>query len=249
MTERPSQMPADRNNTNVTCSGCGAALVGPEYLDPPEFRVPCPECGSAERTVSVPVMAIGTAFPSVIASPLEGRAIVMPSLLLQAVVEAKAQTSEGNLIIALAPAWLAIVAELQKDPSIAFKLGWRKWEEIIAAAYERDGYEVILTPRSGDGGRDVIATSSGRGTVRILDQVKAHGPEHRVSANDVRALLGVLYSDSKASKGVVTTTSDFAPGIDTDPSIQPFVPTRLELVNGETLRTRLAEIASKKQRP
>jgi restriction system protein len=236
------------NSENVKCSTCGEILVSREYLDPPETRLPCPKCGSTERTVSVAAMAVGMAFPAAIATPPQGRAIVTPSLILQAVVESRAKTAEGDLIIALAPAWLAIVGEIQKDPSIVFKIGWRKWEEIIAAAYERDGYEVVLTPRSGDGGRDVIATSKGRGTVRILDQVKAHGPRHLVSANDVRALLGVLHADQKASKGVVTTTSDFAPGINTDPSIQPFMPTRLELVNGEKLQTRLAEIASGKKR-
>ncbi|MBK8994123.1 MAG: restriction endonuclease [Myxococcales bacterium] len=29
----------------------------------------------------------------------------------------------------------------------------RKWEEIIAAAYDAEGYAVELTKRSGDGGR------------------------------------------------------------------------------------------------
>jgi restriction system protein len=52
--------------------------------------------------------------------------------------------------------------------------------------------EVTLTPRSGDLGRDVIAVKRGLGTVRVIDQVKAYGPSHLVTADDVRALLGVL---------------------------------------------------------
>jgi len=31
-------------------------------------------------------------------------------------------TTEGDLIVALEPAWRAIVAELRKDPSVAFKI-------------------------------------------------------------------------------------------------------------------------------
>ena len=51
-----------------------------------------------------------------------------------------------------------------------------------------------LTPRSGDYGRDVIATSKTKlvGVVRIIDQVKRYTPPNEVTANDVRAMLGVL---------------------------------------------------------
>ena len=76
----------------------------------------------------------------------------------------------------------------------------------------------------------------------MIDQVKAYAPGHRVSANDVRALMGVLHCDT-ASKGFVTTTSDFAPGVAADPLIRPLIPSRLELINGEKLLARLAELS------
>jgi restriction system protein len=43
--------------------------------------------------------------------------------------------------------------------------------------------------------------------------------------------MGVLHCD-EASKGFLTTTSDFAPKIQDDPLITPFIPARLELING-----------------
>jgi restriction system protein len=166
------------------------------------------------------------------------------SLLLQATVEREAKTIEGDLILAVAPVWKAIVAMLANDPELAFRIPPDKWEEIIAGAYQQAGFdEVTLTPRSGDYGRDVIAVKKGYWSVRIIDQVKAFGPSHRVLANDVRALLGVLQADRNATKGLVTTTSDFAPKIAIDPSIAPFVPHRLELVNGKELVRRLTDIA------
>jgi restriction system protein len=110
----------------------------------------------------------------------------------------------------------------------------------VAASYERAGFdEVILTPRSGDFGRDVIATKRGFCSIRVIDQVKAYKPGHLVTANDVRALIGVLSTDLNASKGVMTTTSAFAPRIREDPSILPLVPHRLELIDGEALYKRL----------
>jgi len=46
-----------------------------------------------------------------------------------------------------------------------------------------------------------------------------------------------------ASKGFITTTSDFAPRLSIDPLISPLIPSRLELINGKTLLKRLQEIA------
>jgi restriction system protein len=101
-----------------------------------------------------------------------------------------------------------------------------------------------LTPRSGDLGRDVIAIKKGIGCIRIIDQVKAYKPSHLVTANDVRALMGVLQGDG-ASKGFLTTTSDFAPKIKEDILITPFIPARLELINGDKLLKRLEELSTR----
>jgi restriction system protein len=57
-----------------------------------------------------------------------------------------------------------------------------------------------------------------------------------VSANDVRALLGVLTADASVSKGIITTTSEFAPGIRKEPGLKRFMPYRLELKEGPELR-------------
>lgn len=165
-----------------------------------------------------------------------------PRLLLQTVIVPGPQTSEGTLIEAVALPWFTIIALLQHDPNIAYQLPPDKWEEIIAGVYKHAGFdEVILTPRSGDFGRDVIAIKKGVCSIRVIDQVKAYKPPHLVTANDVRALMGVLQTDG-ASKGCLTTTSDFAPRIKSDPLIIPFVPSRLELVNGTQLFARLAEL-------
>jgi restriction system protein len=135
---------------------------------------------------------------------------------------------------------------MQKNPEIIYQLDGRKWEEIVAGAYKTAGFdEVTLTPRSGDYGRDVIAVKRGLGSVRVIDQVKAYKPDHLVTANDVRALMGVLQGDG-ASKGFLTTTSEFAPKIQTDPLIVPFIPSRLELINGKLLLERLIALAKKK---
>ena len=161
-------------------------------------------------------------------------------ILLQAYVEPIGENEDGSIIELIGPAWKAILGALEQDPDALFHLTPRQMEELVAASYDADGFdEVILTPRSGDFGRDVIAVKHGRFRIRIIDQVKAYSPGHQVVANDVRALSGVLHADPRATKGIVTTTSTFAPGISNDPFIAPLVPYRLELFDGLALTERL----------
>jgi restriction system protein len=141
--------------------------------------------------------------------------------------------------------WFEIIRALEKDWELAFRMSSRQWEEMIAGAYERGGAdEVILTPRSGDLGRDVIATFRGVGTIRVVDQVKAYKPTHLVTADDVRALLGVLEADD-ASKGFLTTTSDFAPRLREDRLMRRYLGTQIDLVNGSELLRRLIDLSTR----
>lgn len=168
------------------------------------------------------------------------------ALLVQTVIEPYDKTNEGELVRALEIPWRAIVERLQRDWKDAYRIPPRVWEELIAAAFEQDGYdEVTLTPRSGDHGRDVIAIKRGIGCIRIIDSVKAFAPHRVVGHDDVRALAGVLLGDQQASKGIVSATTDFAPGIITDPYLKPLIPYRLELMNGTALRDWLGRIAQK----
>jgi restriction system protein len=162
---------------------------------------------------------------------------------MQTVIVHGDRTNEGRMVEAAALPWFDIIALIQKDPAAAYLIPPERWEEIVAGAYKRAGFEeVIITPRSGDYGRDVIAIKKGLGVVRIIDQVKAYKPSLLVTADDIRALMGVLQTDG-VSKGYLTTTSSFAPGIKTDPLIIPLMPSRLELVDGKTLFARLGELA------
>lgn len=170
-----------------------------------------------------------------------------PELLLAAqIVQLGERTTDGEIVEAVTIPWERLFKELKRNPGFLHQFHWRKMEEIVAAGYREAGFQVELTHRSGDGGRDVIATKPGFLSVRILDQVKQYAPDNLVTANDVRALAGVLYTDLKASKAVITTTSDFAPGVRTDPGIECLLPTRLELRNGRDLAAWLAEVAARK---
>jgi restriction system protein len=193
-------------------------------------------------SLSLPIIPSGTQpFPPSIS--VDG-----PELVLQAtIIDLGASTLDGALVVGVATAWFEIVRNIQRDPQFLYKIHWRKLEELIAGAYERVGWpEVVLTPRSGDRGRDIIASRPGVGSIRIVDQVKAYSPGHLVTADDVRSVLGVLEVEQNASKGLITTTSDFAPGILTDHPLAALMPYRLELKNGNQLLSWLTDILKRK---
>ncbi len=119
----------------------------------------------------------------------------------------------------------------------------REFEIFIADCYKLAGWDKVeLTPQRGDGGRDVIATRHDIGTIRILEQTKAYSAGRLVTHNDIRAMIGVLSIDRNASKGIITTTSDFQPSVMANPEFTQFMPFRLELRNGANLRRWLADL-------
>lgn len=162
------------------------------------------------------------------------------SVFLPALLTPLAEVPDGILVESVAIPWLAIYAEIQKNPSFIYEFSKhpREFEEFIAASYDRAGWEATLTSRSADGGRDVIAHRPGFCSIRILDQCKAYSEGRKVPANDVRAMAGVLARDLDASKAIITTTSEFAPGV-----YKEFqTPNRIELKDGKKLIEWLNEI-------
>ena len=173
-----------------------------------------------------------------------------PELLLQAEIILRGdKTSEGVLVRAAALPWFEIADQLRREPKFlfAFVQEPRKFEEFIAACYEKAGFdEVILTPQRGDRGRDVIAVKRGHGSVRFLEQTKAYSPGHLVTHDDVRGMLGALSIDPGSSKGIITTTSEFQPGIlKPDSEFSSFLPHRLELKNGAATLDWIQSLAAK----
>ncbi|MFQ5539642.1 MAG: restriction endonuclease [Candidatus Binatia bacterium] len=195
-----------------------------------------PQTSSLQATPQTPILS-----EEAFQTPRESRT---PDLLIQAAIDVTGdRTNEGQLIEYVSIPWLEILKGLNRDPQFLHKFDWRKLEELVAGAYREAGFEVILTPRSGDRGQDVIATKPGIGSIRIIDQVKKYAPNRRVTADEVRAILGVLEAEQNVSKGIITTTSEFAPGIKQDERLKAFMPYRLELKDGKALGEWLIGIA------
>jgi restriction system protein len=176
--------------------------------------------------------------------PTKGKKV---ELTVSSVIIPERKTTEGVLIKSTSVVWSAMVEELKNDWAKAYEIPPHMWEELIAGAFVTAGFdEVILTPRSGDHGRDVIAVRNGIGSIRILGSVKAYTPGHLVTKEEVHALMGVVNLDPNASKGIITTTSDFAPRLLRDSRLAQAVPHRIELMNGVKLKAWLQLLSSNK---
>jgi restriction system protein len=185
-----------------------------------------------------------------VASPAAG--IQLPDLFLAAVVErGPAKDQSGTLIEVVRAPWLTLIDHLARNPGALAEMDPRLFESLVAGALRDDGYEdVILTPRSGDEGVDVIALRGGRFPMRMVVQAKRYRPDRRVKAFEVRELLHVLDADRKATSALFTTTSSFAPGVAADRTIAPYLtkpgePGRLNLMDGSQLADWLNGLAKR----
>jgi restriction system protein len=108
------------------------------------------------------------------------------------------------------------------------------FEQLVANLFTKMGYNTQRTGRSGDGGVDVeVRSDDPLASGLIVISVKRL--KRTVAAHYVRELAGTVH-DRDAIKGILVTTSGFGPS-----SWEFAAKNRLELVDGERLRTWLAE--------
>lgn len=104
----------------------------------------------------------------------------------------------------------ALIEKLQRFPDDLRVIDRRKFEELIAELWVGFGYEVELTQRTRDGGKDIIAIKRQEVDVRFLIECKRPDPGKPVSVSTVRELYGVI-CDDRASKAILVTTTYFSP--------------------------------------
>ena len=138
-----------------------------------------------------------------------------PRIIVKTLIIPGDRTKEGTLVRGVSALWFEIMRRIKGDPDSLHQIDCWQWEEIVAGAYKQEGWEiVVLTPKRGDRGRDVIAQREDWGQLRflLLDQVKSYPPDHLVGPDEIREMAGVLHREQGATKGIITTTSDFSPG-------------------------------------
>lgn len=137
----------------------------------------------------------------------------LPSVAESRLVEIVPAEALGDLKrVEFAP--VVLLDRALRNPDIMRLLQARQFEGFIAALIDQLGFEdVILTPRSGDEGRDVLATKRIHGIpIMFAFECKRYAPQNPIGPDIARALLGTIaHGRTRASKGVLVTTSYFTP--------------------------------------
>ena len=113
------------------------------------------------------------------------------------------------------------------------KLTWKEFEELLAEAYRRDGYEVIENFDAGaDGGIDLKLRNKDE---LVLVQCK-HWKARKVGVKIVRELYGVIHSEG-ANRGIVVISGNY-----TRDAIEFARGKPVTLINGEGLLNLLSQV-------
>jgi restriction endonuclease Mrr len=108
-----------------------------------------------------------------------------------------------------------VLRAVMADPRHLRRITARQFEEFTAEILDALGFkDILLTPRSGDGGRDVIASREVDGIpLTFYFECKKYAEDNKVQLDSLRALLGVVaHHATEANIGVLVTTSTFTAG-------------------------------------
>ncbi len=140
---------------------------------------------------------------------------------------------DGEVVDVDPGAFSDFIRDLTLDYEILRRMPPRDFERAMAAVYARTGRfdRVILTPRSGDEGRDVILEAAEWTGQRRIIELKRY-LRRRVSAEMVNSLIGVLTGEGDGSRAAFLTTSTFAPRLQKHRSIRKaLLSRRVELLD------------------
>lgn len=101
------------------------------------------------------------------------------------------------------------VEYLRKHPEEMYCLTPRQFEQLIADLFAGFGFNVELTSKTRDGGRDVIAIGRDIVEVKYVIECKRYAKKNKVGVNIIRELHGTTVRE-RATKGVLATTGKFS---------------------------------------
>jgi hypothetical protein len=104
---------------------------------------------------------------------------------------------------------------IRNEPKLMRGLDPRAFEEFTAELLSKLGFKGIwLTPQSGDGGRDIVATQVINDIPVVMAfECKRYAESNKIGPEFLRALLGTITQGAtRASMGVLVTTSSFTSG-------------------------------------
>lgn len=108
------------------------------------------------------------------------------------------------------------------------KLNPYEFEKAVANMFELDGYEVKVTSKSNDGGKDIIMRKNNK---VYLVECKRYNSDNKIGREALQKFFAAIYEE-KAEGGFFITTSDFT---STAYDYPKAINNKIKLINGEKL--------------
>jgi len=104
-----------------------------------------------------------------------------------------------------------LIIALKSSPDLIRDITPREFEEVVAEIFIGKGFEVALTKRTRDGGKDIIAIHTDALGIKnkYFIECKRHAEDNTVGVDIVRGLQGVKNTKDGPNKTVIATTSFF----------------------------------------
>ena len=133
-------------------------------------------------------------------------------LLFEDLIELEIPHKGSAIALLSSETWDDIISRLSVNPEELHNFDPTRFEELIAELLTRDGFNVQITGRTRDGGRDILAVHRDLlGEHLYLVECKRWSPNQAIGVEIIRALYGVVEHE-RASAGILVTTSRFTSG-------------------------------------
>lgn len=122
-----------------------------------------------------------------------------------------------------------VAANPQVLRNIPTKTDWRVFEEIVAEIFRKFGYEVDLTKRTRDGGKDIIALWKDGDSVAERLLIECKHWKAKISVKPVRNLIGVAVTQDELPTGIILATTSLFTEEAKNLKVNPNIAIELEL--------------------
>lgn len=195
----------DINDFDVNCVGSDERQMGAENAYELALETECAICHS-----SMSFIFIAYEYPSGFLNYVESE-ITGATTHDEPHIEYLADYYEAEEFDLACATAAEVIREIQSKPNLIRDISPRQFEEIVAELFRHQGYQVELTKRTRDGGKDIIAISKNNFGIELkfFIECKHYAEDNKVGVDVVRALHGVKNTINGPNKIIIATTSSF----------------------------------------
>lgn len=190
---------------SIECFGGSERQMGAENLYEILYEFDCPECSS-----EISLHFEASEYPVELLNFIVNKTIGAQTVG-EPEMEYLREIYSAEDLFYLHESIAELIAALKESPYLLDKVTPRQFEEIMAEVFRSKGFEVDLTKRTRDGGKDIIAVHTDAIGIKskYFIECKRYAESNKISVDVVRSLYGVMNTIDGPNKAIIVTTSTF----------------------------------------